>query len=117
MAGIRRRVYATRTFTPLVTHRSHAPGRLPALRTAIREADERRAGNRSIRIPTASAVSVSVSTGAFMTSISKRFAACLCVLMLSMLPVSASAEMRITEYMYGGANGEFVELTNVGANP
>jgi hypothetical protein len=26
----------------------------------------------------------------------------------------ASAQMRITEYMYGGVNGEFVEFTNVG---
>jgi len=28
---------------------------------------------------------------------------------------SAKAQMRITEYMYSGANGEFVEFTNVGA--
>jgi len=52
-----------------------------------------------------------------MTSISKRFTAWLCVLVLSMLAASASAEMRITEYMYGGANGEFVEFTNVGTAP
>ena len=29
----------------------------------------------------------------------------------------AAAEMRITEYMYGGANGEFIEFTNVGNAP
>src|SRR6266576_537593 len=28
---------------------------------------------------------------------------------------AAKAQMRITEYMYSGANGEFVEFTNVGA--
>jgi len=52
-----------------------------------------------------------------MTSISKRFTAWLCVLVLPMLAASANAEMRITEYMYGGANGEFVEFTNVGNAP
>src|SRR6185312_7524044 len=30
---------------------------------------------------------------------------------------SAAAEMRITEYMYSGANGEFIEFTNVGDAP
>ncbi|MEJ5260216.1 MAG: lamin tail domain-containing protein [Anaerohalosphaeraceae bacterium] len=29
----------------------------------------------------------------------------------------APATMRITEWMYGGANGEFVEFTNVGSTP
>lgn len=52
-----------------------------------------------------------------MTSISKRFTAWLCVPVLAMLAASVHAEMRITEYMYSGANGEFVEFTNVGAAP
>lgn len=30
---------------------------------------------------------------------------------------AASADVRITEYMYSGANGEFIELTNVGTSP
>jgi hypothetical protein len=54
--------------------------------------------------------------GAVMTS-SKRFTAWLCVLVLPMFAQSADAEMRITEYMYGGANGEFIEFTNVGTSP
>ena len=29
----------------------------------------------------------------------------------------ASATMRITEYMYSGVGGEFVEFTNVGSSP
>src|SRR5262249_26268290 len=36
---------------------------------------------------------------------------------LPLFAATANAEMRITEYMYGGANGEFVELTNVGTAP
>jgi uncharacterized protein len=31
--------------------------------------------------------------------------------------MSASANIRITEWMYAGANGEFVEITNIGAAP
>ncbi len=31
--------------------------------------------------------------------------------------VVADAQMRITEYMYAGVNGEFIEFTNVGAAP
>jgi predicted extracellular nuclease len=30
------------------------------------------------------------------------------------MSVTASAQIRITEWMYGGNNGEFIELTNVG---
>jgi len=52
-----------------------------------------------------------------MTSSPKRFTAWLCVLVLPMFVLSAHAEMRITEYMYGGANGEFIEFTNVGSAP
>ena len=33
-----------------------------------------------------------------------------------LLALPAMAQMRITEYMYGGTDGEFVEFTNVGAN-
>lgn len=36
-------------------------------------------------------------------------------LALSLLASGAVADMRITEWMYGGSGGEFVELTNVGA--
>ncbi|MEO7432952.1 MAG: lamin tail domain-containing protein [Dokdonella sp.] len=39
--------------------------------------------------------------------------AALCVFAVS----SVNAQMRITEYIYGGANGEFVEFTNVGTAP
>ncbi|MET0231407.1 MAG: DUF3616 domain-containing protein [Rhodanobacteraceae bacterium] len=52
-----------------------------------------------------------------MTSFHKRFTAWMCVLVLPMFALSAHAEMRITEYMYGGANGEFIEFTNVGIAP
>ena len=40
----------------------------------------------------------------------------LAALMLCTVGV-ASAQMRITEWSYQGANGEFVEFTNVGATP
>jgi len=33
------------------------------------------------------------------------------------MSVSAWAQMRITEYMYSGTNGEFIEFTNIGAAP
>ncbi|MCR6702476.1 MAG: lamin tail domain-containing protein [Dokdonella sp.] len=36
---------------------------------------------------------------------------------LALLAGPAAAQMRITEYMYQGADGEFVEFTNVGAEP
>ena len=37
--------------------------------------------------------------------------------LLSFVAAPAIAQMRITEYMYSGGNGEFVEFTNVGATP
>ncbi len=45
---------------------------------------------------------------------SSRAALCACAL-LAALP--AAADMRITEYMYSGVDGEFIEFTNVGATP
>jgi len=45
----------------------------------------------------------------------KRLAAWFCAFVLLAVALPATAQMRITEYMYGGANGEYVELTNVGA--
>jgi hypothetical protein len=49
-----------------------------------------------------------------MTAIGKRLPAWIvaCAALLSALP--AAAQMRITEYMYKGGNGEFIEFTNVG---
>ncbi len=38
-------------------------------------------------------------------------------LVFSGIGAGASAQMRITEYMYSGTNGEFVEFTNVGVTP
>ena len=52
-----------------------------------------------------------------MLPISKRFAAWFSVLVLASVALPARAEMRITEYMYSGANGEFIEFTNVGSAP
>jgi hypothetical protein len=37
--------------------------------------------------------------------------------LLILAPAAAHAQMRITEWMYAGANGEFVELTNMGDLP
>ncbi|MEO5626613.1 MAG: DUF3616 domain-containing protein [Dokdonella sp.] len=51
-----------------------------------------------------------------MTACSRRFVVWL-VLLFVLFATPASAQMRITEYMYGGANGEFVEFTNVGNAP
>lgn len=39
------------------------------------------------------------------------------VLVFALFATPASAQMRITEYMYGGANGEYIEFTNVGSAP
>ncbi len=39
------------------------------------------------------------------------------MLVLASVALPARAEMRITEYMYSGANGEFIEFTNVGSAP
>lgn len=52
-----------------------------------------------------------------MISIGKRLPACLgaCALLLWVAP--AAAQMRITEFMYSGTNGEIIEFTNVGAAP
>ena len=47
----------------------------------------------------------------------KRLAAGIAVLAGFASASPALAEMRITEYMYSGANGEFIEFTNVGAAP
>ncbi|HEU4663859.1 MAG TPA: lamin tail domain-containing protein [Dokdonella sp.] len=44
-------------------------------------------------------------------------AATLLAALLSLAAAPAVAQMRITEYMYSGSNGEFVEFTNVGATP
>ena len=35
---------------------------------------------------------------------------------LLLVALPATAQMRITEYMYGGSDGEFVEFTNVGVD-
>lgn len=51
-----------------------------------------------------------------MTVRSARTAALFAAL-LSFAAAPAVAQMRITEYMYSGSNGEFVEFTNVGATP
>jgi predicted extracellular nuclease len=51
-----------------------------------------------------------------MTAISKRFVACFAALAGFAIASPATAQMRITEYMYSGANGEFVEFTNVGSS-
>ena len=47
----------------------------------------------------------------------QRIAAWLSVLASVFAASTATAEMRITEYMYGGTNGEFIEFTNVGSAP
>jgi len=52
-----------------------------------------------------------------MIGLSKRTAAWLLVLVSFAVASSAAAEMRITEYMYSGGNGEFIEFTNVGNAP
>jgi hypothetical protein len=44
-----------------------------------------------------------------------KFAASLAILFVA--ATAAQAEMRITEWMYAGANGEFVEFTNMGGSP
>ena len=41
----------------------------------------------------------------------------LMVLILLLSSSMAKAQMRITEFLYSGANGEFVEFTNVGSTP
>lgn len=41
----------------------------------------------------------------------------LCFLAIVLSAAAARAEMRITEWMYKGANGEFIEFTNVGSAP
>jgi hypothetical protein len=51
-----------------------------------------------------------------MIATSRRLAVWLAPLFV-LFATSASAQMRITEYMYGGANGEYVEFTNVGSTP
>jgi predicted extracellular nuclease len=35
---------------------------------------------------------------------------------MALLATSAQAQMRITEWMYNGTNGEFIEFTNIGAS-
>jgi len=52
-----------------------------------------------------------------MIAIGKRLPGWLGAFALALCALPASAQMRITEYMYGGANGEFVEFTNVGSTP
>ena len=44
-----------------------------------------------------------------------RYVASLGLIFLS--AAAAQAQIRITEWMYAGANGEFVELTNMGGSP
>ncbi|MEP7043099.1 MAG: DUF3616 domain-containing protein [Dokdonella sp.] len=50
-----------------------------------------------------------------MIAIGKRLPGWLGACALALCALPAAAQMRITEYMYGGANGEFVEFTNVGS--
>jgi len=52
-----------------------------------------------------------------MIAIGKRLPGWLGAFALALCALPAAAQMRITEYMYGGANGEFVEFTNVGSTP
>jgi 5-hydroxyisourate hydrolase-like protein (transthyretin family) len=52
-----------------------------------------------------------------MIEVSKRTLACFLVLAGFAVASPAMAEMRITEYMYSGTNGEFIEFTNVGSTP
>ncbi|MET0225611.1 MAG: DUF3616 domain-containing protein [Dokdonella sp.] len=52
-----------------------------------------------------------------MIAIGKRLPGWLGAFALALCALPATAQMRITEYMYGGANGEFVEFTNVGSTP
>lgn len=50
-----------------------------------------------------------------MITFPKRLALWAAALVSLAVAAPAAAEMRITEYMYSGANGEFIEFTNVGA--
>ena len=45
---------------------------------------------------------------------STRFISMFVAFVFATIALPAAAQMRITEYMYGGANGEFIEFTNVG---
>jgi hypothetical protein len=46
-----------------------------------------------------------------------RYAFAVCLGFFTLTYATAQAQMRITEWMYAGANGEFVELTNLGDSP
>lgn len=45
------------------------------------------------------------------------YQACMAGAILLVVAATASAQIRITEWMYDGSNGEFIEITNVGNSP
>lgn len=50
-------------------------------------------------------------------SIRSPFPRLACTLAAAALAANAQAQIRVTEFMYFGADGEFIELTNVGGSP
>ena len=47
----------------------------------------------------------------------RRPLACLGLAAALLAAADVSAQMRVTEYMYDGTDGEFIEFTNVGSTP